>query len=30
VETRSEPLDLKSDAAELVRRWLEPAIEDRA
>ena len=23
VETRSEPLDLKSDAAELVRRWLE-------
>ena len=30
VETRSEPLDLKSDAGELVRRWLEPAVEDRA
>ena len=23
VETRSEPLDLKSDAADFVRRWLE-------
>jgi hypothetical protein len=23
VETRSEPLDLQSDAAEFVRRWLE-------
>ena len=24
VEVRSEPLDLEGDAAELVRRWLEP------
>jgi hypothetical protein len=28
-ETRSEPLDLKSDAGEFLRRWLEPPIEDR-
>jgi len=30
VATRSEPLDLKSDAGELIRRWLEAAVEDPA